>query len=214
MMNIAPPETKSDFAYRQIRAAIVEGRLQPSQRLRLGELAAQFGISEMPIREALRMLQRDGLIEFASHRGAVVVDISLQELVDIISVRTYLEILAACEATPHHTERSLKELDKLVAKMLTERGNQQFSQLNHEFHELLIKPCPNAFLRNEIKALWDRVWKRWSRSLFELFPSRMEDAAQEHERIVAAVRSGSVEAVRRTVEAHRARTVEQWTRLL
>ena len=65
--------TKTDWVYNRLRAEILGGSLKPDDRLRLTALARRFEISEMPVREALRMLQRDGLISFESHRGATVV---------------------------------------------------------------------------------------------------------------------------------------------
>ena len=73
-MNIAerPFATKSEWVYEQLRRRILAGTYKPDDRLRLTELAREFNMSEMPVREALRMLQRDGLIEMHSHRGASV----------------------------------------------------------------------------------------------------------------------------------------------
>ncbi len=83
-------ETKSDWAYRRLREMIIDGELPPGSRLVLRRLAEELGLSEMPVREALRMLQRDGLVEFQSHRGATVVPISRAAVVEALSVRTWL----------------------------------------------------------------------------------------------------------------------------
>lgn len=208
------PVTKSAYAYSRIKAAILDGHMAPGHRLRLTELAGQFGVSEMPIREALRMLQHDGLVHFANHRGAVVNSISHNELVDIISVRTYLEILAATEAVRFHTSKTIGVLEKTLVQMDADPDNKAFSKLNHEFHENLIKPSPNKFLLAEIQALWDRVWKRWSQSIFEVFPERKSHAMKEHERILSAVKADDPEAVKLAMEIHRNETLSLWRRNL
>jgi hypothetical protein len=87
-------ETKSEWAYRRLREMIADGTLAAGSRLVLRQLATDFGLSEMPVREALRMLQRDGLVAFESHRGATVIAISGEEVLEGISVRMWLEVLA------------------------------------------------------------------------------------------------------------------------
>src|SRR6185436_20783178 len=88
LMNIDRPfTTKTDWVYHRLRGEILEGSLKPDDRLRLSSLAQRFQTSEMPVREALRMLQRDGLISFANHRGATVVKLSMERAAEIVSVR-------------------------------------------------------------------------------------------------------------------------------
>lgn len=206
------PSTKTDYVYKLLKAEIVSGRLPPGQRLRLTELAGDYAISEMPIREALRMLQRDGLVAIESHRGATVAALSHQDLLDIIATRTHLEILAVAEAVPFHTPRTIAGLRDHLARMAEAAGGARFSERNRAFHLALYEPCRNGFLKAEIDQLWDRVWRRWSHSLFELRPERRQGASQEHEAIVAAIESGSREAVEAAVRRHREETLEGWAR--
>src|SRR3712207_9166234 len=100
-------ETKSEWANRRLSEMIRDGELPPGSRLVLRRLADSFGLSEMPVREALRMLQRDGLVDFQSHRGAVVSPISGEEVIEGVSVRMWLEVLAVREAVARHTRASL-----------------------------------------------------------------------------------------------------------
>src|SRR5215468_4413768 len=114
-MNIAerPFATKSEWVYEQLRRRILGGGYKPDDRLRLTALAREFATSEMPVREALRMLQRDGLIEMHSHRGAIVANPSLARVHEIVTVRTHLEALAIREAAARHDARSLAGLRRL-----------------------------------------------------------------------------------------------------
>ena len=153
MITPKPPATKSEFIYQQVRREIVEGQLQPGQRLRLAELAERFGISEMPVREALRRLQHDDLIQFENHRGATVSDLGLERTIEIIAVRTYLEVFALTEAVPFHDEKSIKQLRALVTSMRRIKDPDQYSDLNRRFHKLLIEPCPNAFEDGDRRAV-------------------------------------------------------------
>lgn len=207
------PSTKTEFVYQTVRTEIFEGHLQPGQRLRLSELAARYQISEMPVREALRKLQHDGLVEFENHRGATVSDLGLGRITEIIATRTYLEVYAMCEATPHHTTQTLSQLDALVQKMRTTRKADQYSELNRRFHKLLADPCPNEFLKLEIDNLWNKVWRTRSHSIFQLVPARLADATLEHAEIVEALRRRSVDDVRDAAMRHRKRTLENWQAL-
>src|SRR5262245_2926199 len=112
-----PFTTKTDWVYEQLRTRILGGLHGPDGRLRLSALAQEFQISEMPIREALRMLQRDGLVRMENHRGATVVNLSWEHAAEIVSMRMHLEVLAAREATGRHSAASLAELDALLRRM-------------------------------------------------------------------------------------------------
>jgi DNA-binding GntR family transcriptional regulator len=209
VMTLELPSTKTEFVYRTLRSAILDGQLVPGQRLRLAELASRYAISEMPVREALRKLQHDGLVEFENHRGATVSDLSLERTVEIIvATRTYLEVCAVCEAAPHHTPETLAELDALIQKMKKTRKPELYSELNRRFHKWLTEPCPNSFLKSE------KVWQTRSQSIFQLVPERLADATREHEEIVLAIKSGSVEKVRQAAMLHRERTLRSWRSLV
>lgn len=207
------PATKTDFVYQTLRKEILDGHLQPGQRLRLTELAEKYEISEMPVREALRKLQHDGLVHFESHRGATVSDLGLDRTLEIIATRTYLEAYAVLEASTHHSKQSLDQLKALVAKMKKTKDAEQYSELNRKFHRLLTDPCPNAFLKIEIDNLWNKVWRTRSQSLFQMIPKRIEDATVEHERILDALLSGSKAKLEAAVMTHRERTLDNWRSL-
>jgi DNA-binding GntR family transcriptional regulator len=212
-MAIARPSTKTNHAYLLIKDDILEGRLAPGTRLRLSELAENFETSEMPVREALRMLQQEGLVSFEDHRGATVADLSMEELLEVIETRTYLEILAVCLASPLHDAASLAELDGLVAKMASETSPQTYAALNHSFHLALYSPCTNTFLKREIDRLWDRAWRRWSKSLYQLKPDRVALATDEHAKIVQALRAGDIAPLEAALRVHRERSLEAWRSL-
>ena len=204
------PATKTEFVYQTVRKEILDGHLPPGQRLRLAELATRYEISEMPVREALRKLQHDGLVVFEDHRGATVSDLGLPRIVEIIATRTWLVVHAVCEATPHHDAASIGQLDAIVAKMKKTKKADQYSELNRRFHRLLTEPCPNAFLKIEIYNLWNKVWLTRSQSIFQLDPTRLDLATVEHEGILEAVRGRQVDDVQRMAMAHRQHTLAAW----
>lgn len=208
------PATKTEYAYESIRKEILDGSLKPDQRLRLVELAKRYELSEMPVREALRMLQRDGLVIMQNHRGVTVSHLSWERASEFVEVRTHLEILAAILATSHHTEQSLKLLDGIVEKMreLAGKGgpNSRYSQLNRQFHTELYAPGFNSVLQREIASLWDQVWRARAQSIFEVDPDRVRGATEEHAAILAAVKKRDVVAVERAMIKHRDATLATW----
>src|SRR5262245_6724875 len=211
-----PFATKTEWVYQQLRARILGAEKKLDPRLRLSTLAREFKISEMPVREALRMLQRDGLVRMESHRGATIVDLSLEHAAAIVSMRMHLEILAMREATGLHAPAALGAIERLLERMDGEAEAaraERFSRSNREFHTLLYEPGPNTALKEEIQSLWDRVWRTRATSIFAADAARMTQAQQEHRKIFAAVRRGDPDAAAAAMEQHRTRTLASWKRI-
>jgi DNA-binding GntR family transcriptional regulator len=210
-------ETKSLWAYRRLRKMIAEGELAAGSRLVLRRLAEDFGLSEMPVREALRMLQRDGLVEFASHRGATVVAISREEVLEGISARMWLEALAVEQAAERRRETALAAARRALAE--TERAVEAgdaaaFSRANRRLHEALEAPA-DELLKAMIEQLWNRVWQaRRTLSLFLLRPEQMARAREQHRELFGAVERGDPAAARIAMERHRLDSLDAWRRAL
>ena len=156
-MNVVerPFATKSEWVYEQLRRRILDGTYKPDDRLRLTELAREFAMSEMPVREALRMLQRDGLIEMHSHRGAAVANLSWSRAAEIVSVRMHLEVLAVGEAAKGHDKSSLAELRRILDRMdrdLAAGAATRFSAGNRDFHRRLYEPAANTVLKRRSRS--------------------------------------------------------------
>lgn len=206
-------ETKSEWVYARLRDMITRGELRSGERLRLTHLAREFHTSVMPVREALRMLQRDGLIEMESHRGASVAHVTWERVVEAVMIRMHLETLAAREATGHHDAASLARLDQLLDRMdqlADRRRYKDYSEANRRFHTLAEDACPHPMLKQEIQQLWDAMWRARSRSLFRLTPERMTGAQREHRAMADALRRGDPAAVVATSEEHMRTTLAAW----
>lgn len=210
------PTVKSAYAYEEIRARIADGRLEPGTRLRLRELGDELGLSEMPVREALRMLQRDGMVEIQDHRGATVTEIALADVLDRVSARMWLEALAMEQSVPGLTaearataETAFIALDAAVAA----GDSAAFSRANRDFHEAL-ESGATAALAELIGGLWDSAWlARRQRSLFGEEPGRMERAQGEHRILLDAALAGDAAAARDAMIVHREATVRTWSGL-
>ena len=210
-------ETKSEWVYAQLREMITRGEFRSGERLRLSQLARRFHTSEMPVREALRMLQRDGLVDIESHRGAAVARVTWDRVYEAVMIRMHLEVLAAREAVSHHDDETLEAIERLLRKMdQMEKRNRalDFSEANRRFHTLLYEPCPHELLKEQIQSLWDAMWRTRSQSLFRLMPDRMTGAQREHWAMFRAVRRRDPGRVMALAEEHMRETLEAWRKAL
>jgi DNA-binding GntR family transcriptional regulator len=209
----APPVTKSEYAYAELRRRILDQELPPGARLLLRPLARELGLSVMPVRDAIHKLERDGLVTTESHRGATVTGISRESVLQNISVRMWLEVLAIRDATPRHDAASLAHVNELLeADAAAARTGEGlvYASANRRLHEALEAPAP-APVRALIDKVWDQLWQARRRmSLFQLVPQRIQEAQDEHRKIVAAVRSKDVEAAGAAMAEHRLSTLAAW----
>lgn len=211
------PSTKTEYVYENLRREILGGTWRPDQRLRLSELAARYETSEMPVREALRMLHRDGLIIMHNHRGAMVSKLSPEAAAEYVEVRMLLETYAASAAAPFHTDASIARLQQLQARMQQAVATNQtgrFRQMNRELHESIYEPCPNSVLKTTLGELWDQVWRARSGSIFDADRDRMARAHAEHASIVDAVATRDPARVQAAMDAHRQKTLAAWRQVV
>jgi len=184
-------QTKQDFVYQTVRSAILSCELQPAERLVIDVLARRLGVSIIPVREALQMLQADGLVVNVPHVGATVAPVSRESIVDVFTVLEGLEIvstrLVAEQAPPH----VLDTLDRLVGKMddcAASGRNDRWADLNTEFHQTISASTGLPLLAEMMARVLER-WDRIRRYYFNgVLSHRVLDAQQEHRDIVAAIR--------------------------
>jgi DNA-binding GntR family transcriptional regulator len=131
----------------RLRDDIVRGAVEPGEYLRLDDIAGRFDVSTMPVREALRELESEGLVTIFPHRGAIVTELTAEDLADLYDIRATLEAMATRLAVPHLTEASLDELARIVDQMDAELGHiAALVQLNHRFHTTLYAPSGRPIL--------------------------------------------------------------------
>ncbi|HRQ01183.1 MAG TPA: GntR family transcriptional regulator, partial [Terrimesophilobacter sp.] len=120
----------------RIRDEILGGRLAPGTRIRQEDLAARFGASRLPVREALRSLESDGLVTLVANTGAWVSRLSLEECVEIYRTRERIEPLLLAYAVPNYPESRIDELVGLADRMERARSTEEFLALDRQFHLL------------------------------------------------------------------------------
>lgn len=200
-------ETMGDQVLDHIRNAIFSGGLVAGSRIDQHAIAAQLGVSIIPVRESLRQLEAEGLVEKRPYRGAFVAALSMTELMDIYVTREALEELATRLAVARMTPETLDNLENLLTEMesATAAGDRAaLFDLNASFHFTLYTASQNAILCQLIESLWDRstVYRR----RFTFMPERAAQALAEHKKILAACRRGDQEAAGNAVRENVAHT--------
>lgn len=208
-------ESLGRLAYERIKGDILDERLLPRQPLIEAELAAKYGVSKTPVREALLSLAREGLVEMSSFRGGRVRDFTADDAREIYELREVLEPFALRRAVPRLTDgdrRSLRDLlDK--AQAAAEGGDRrELSRLNCAFHSSLVARCRNekvieilAHLQNQVRVMSLRFWNVRATHLRE---------AEQHEAILTAVEAGQANRAAELLGEHisefRERYIREW----
>lgn len=173
-----------------LRDMIVTGNLEPGERIVEKDLSEQLGVSRTPIREAIKTLTLDGLVDSPAHRGARVKPLEADEIKALFDVIAVLESLAAERAATGLQPRQLRRLETLHARMRSafEDGNRaKYFELNTEIHDSIVAFSGNPILRDTHERLMLRA--RRGRYLAILSGSRWAEAMQQHEDLMSALRA-------------------------
>jgi DNA-binding GntR family transcriptional regulator len=202
-------KTKNVAVYDKLRQSIIKGKLKPGQKVVMAELAKAFGLSETPVREAIRRLESEGYIDFTPHMGAIVTKIDEGELVEIYLIRIALEALATRLAIPHITDKDIEFLNKKNHEMeiaIQQNKYEILAGINKLFHLRIYKAAPFPRLYKMICDLWD-TFERWP-SVFSYVPERAIAAVEEHKKIMQALRARDMDQADRLIKEQKERTLE------
>jgi|SRR5579872_2304970 len=169
-----------------LRLAIAEGRLVAGQRLRQDEIAAEFGVSHIPVREAFRELEGQGLVSVLPRRGAVVTSLTPDEIEEVVEMRALLECALLRHAIPHIDDRVLAQAESVIDAIDRERDNEHWSALNWQFHATLYRAAGRPRLFAAIEALHANVG-RYLRVEESVLHNRT-DSQEEHRRLLRLIR--------------------------
>jgi len=147
--------------YKELKKRIVFLDYKPKQVLNIKELAKEFGVSAVPIREVLILLETEKLIHIIPNNGIYVTDISFQELKDVFEVRLFLIGLAGRLAAQRVTPEELNKMKELLKKIKQEKDRKRLIQLDAEFHDLINYSSKNETLADTLKNLLNRIGRLW-----------------------------------------------------
>ena len=187
--------------YETLEELIIFGALTPGQHLVEADLAKRLGVSRIPVREALQLLQSNGWVELRQRQGAFVHRPTLQEVDEVFSVRTLLEVESARIAAKNATKESVRQLrrtTKAGAKALAAGDEEAVVRLNSEFHGQVTALAGNRVLAEMIGRLDKRI--RWY--FASVARSRGEASWREHEELIDALESGDSRRAGEAMRTH------------
>ena len=185
----------------ELRDAIILGEYVPGQRLRLEDIAARFDISTTPVREALRDLEAEGLVSIFPHRGAVVTQLSADDLLDIYEVRATLEEMATRLAVPNMGEATFAQLELYIEQMDNHLGElATLVKLNHNFHFTLYCASGRRHLCELTSLLRHRTQHYLHAYISHL--GGMPNAQEEHRAVIKACRNGDADRAATIIYDH------------
>jgi len=200
-----------EIAYETIREAILSGRYAPGQRLLADDLASEIGTSRMPVREALQRLEVAGLVSITPHRGAVVNELSKQDIVEIYHIRAVLEGLAARLAAPHLVSADHARLNALIDDMaaaVTAGPNlKQVLRVNRDFHDVIWQAARAPRLHDLLENLY--IASQRFRNISIRLPGRLSQIVDEHRRIAQALAAGDPAGAERFANEHHENTAQR-----
>lgn len=192
-----------------LRQAIVERELRPGDRVRQEEVARRLGVSVIPVREALRVLEGEGQVTYAPRQGYVVAQLSLAELAEIYRLRELLEGEAVRAAMPHLSEAQVDAVaagfDAVRAALGAGRIGDAMAA-NRAAHFALLEASRMPILVRYIRTLWDST-QAYRALYYNEAPAR-EAVDREHEAVVAALRAREADRVLALLDAHRRGALE------
>ncbi len=174
--------------YRCLRSAILSGKFVPGERLVERQLSVQLDVSHIPVREALKMLERDGLVQFTPFKGAQVIKLEPHELDQFYNVRAVLEGFAARLAATRITDEGIRELDALLNEADKASGHEnvpEIARINAEFHRLIGMWAQNGVLTDFLDRIRSQIHFFMLQSLGS--GNRPKHTHEEHRRILAAL---------------------------
>lgn len=203
LANRQPHRTKGAMVYDALRSAIMRTDLQPGQRLVIDDISRQLGVSQIPVREALQLLQSERLVINVPHIGATVAPISLVDLTEVFLLMEGLERVALEAAAARAPVADLDCLDALVRRMddaVAHDDGNAWAELNSQFHREIAGAANMPLLADMTQRgldQWDRI-----RRNFNILNKRLGRAQDQHHHILAALRDQDFDALRRLSHEH------------
>lgn len=192
-----------------VRANVLEGRLRPGEWLRQERIAREQGASQMPVREALKQLVAEGILEHVPYCGVRVVQFAVEDVEDLYACRVSIEGMAARHAALAITDEEVRELNDLHVRMIaceTPLKLPEYRELNRHFHSLIFTASRRSFLIRTLGQLWSAfptmLWSNIPHAATASAPGRDEADAEEHEAIVRALGDRDPDATERAVRRH------------
>jgi DNA-binding GntR family transcriptional regulator len=204
-------QSKSQRAYQWIKARISNGSYSPGYRLVLGQIAKDLDVSVVPVREAIRLLEAEGLVTFERNVGAQVTMIEPTEYVYTMQTLGLVEGAATALSAPDITQDDIRRAREINTQMIESLDNFQphrFTELNLAFHSVLFERCTNPHILDLVHRGWNRM-NVLRDSTFSFVPGRARESVREHEELLRLIESGAgALEIELSARAHRTATLD------
>jgi DNA-binding GntR family transcriptional regulator len=208
--------TKQERVYQDVRERILGGTYVPGFRIVIDALAEEFGVSALPVREAIRRLEAEGLVVFRPNVGAQVAPAEPGVFDEEMTVLAVLEGYATAQAAPHVGVEQLRLLTEITDHMVDAMealDTLRFGRLNHEFHGVILERCPNAALVELVNGVSRRL-DAIRRTVFVQIPYRGAASVAEHRALIRLLAepadAGAIEAAAREHKLHTVESFRAW----
>ncbi|MBN9225310.1 MAG: GntR family transcriptional regulator [Microbacterium sp. SCN 70-27] len=212
-MTAATSLSKSQQAYHWIKERIARQEFTPGYRLVLGSIAGDLDMSVVPVREAIRQLEAEGLVTFERNVGARV------SMVDDSAYRYSMQALSVLEGTATALAarrltaddiRAARSINELMIETLDHFDPRAFTSLNHDFHQVLFGKCANPRMIELVDAEWARLG-HLRESTFSFVPGRAQESVHEHENILRLIEnSAPLGEIEKAARRHRSATLDAY----
>ena len=208
--------SKSQLAYDAVKARIVDGSYSPGYRLVLGAIAKDLGVSVVPVREAIRRLEAEGLVTFERNIGATVAGIDPTEYLYTMQTLSIVEGAATALSAPLIGGADVARARAVNAEMrecLEHFDPVRFTRLNQDFHSVLFEHCPNPHILDLVHRGWNRLAALRS-STFRFVPGRASESVEEHEALLRLIEDGAdADEIEQAARRHRSATLDAYLAL-
>ena len=195
--------TLTETIYQNIKELIINGKYKSGSRLLLNNLSNEMNVSMTPVREALKKLEKDGLVAILPNRGAIVISLTLRDVIEIYDLRKQLELLAVELFIKNKKQNELDELSKICDEDDDHLRNGDFNshiKCNYKFHMLLIKSGENKRLIKYYNELSGQLSILVGRTIS--FAGEPKKSADEHRKIVEALRQKNIKLAKKIIQSH------------
>ena len=205
--------SKSQLAYDAVKARIVDGSYSPGYRLVLGAIAKDLGVSVVPVREAIRRLEAEGLVTFERNIGATVAGIDPTEYLYTMQTLSIVEGAATALSAPLIGAGDVARARAVNAEMrecLQHFDPVRFTRLNQDFHSVLFEHCPNPHILDLVHRGWNRLAALRS-STFRFVPGRASESVVEHEALLRLIEDAAdPDEIEKAARRHRSATLDAY----
>lgn len=214
MTDISTPlGSKSEQAYGAVKARIIDGTYSPGYRLVLAKIAEDLGVSVVPVREAIRRLEAEGLVTFERNVGATVAGIDPTEYLYTMQTLSIIEGAATALSAPLIDAAAIaraRTVNEEMRACLDHFDPVRFTALNQDFHSVLFEHCPNPHILDLVHRGWNRLASLRS-STFRFVPGRAHDSVAEHEALLQLIENNAdAETIEKAARRHRSATLDAY----